>query len=55
VKLSASYPVAAPRARVFAALTDPEVLKRCIEGCESFERKDDSTSASRNCRRRYAA
>jgi uncharacterized protein len=34
---SGDYLVAAPRARVWQALNDPEVLKRCIEGCESLE------------------
>ena len=29
--------IAAPRERVWAALNDPEVLKRCIEGCERLE------------------
>jgi len=33
--------IAAPRERVWAALNDPEVLKRCIDGCESLERIDD--------------
>jgi carbon monoxide dehydrogenase subunit G len=47
VKLSAAYPVPAPRERVFAALTDPDVLQRCIDGCESFERKDDGTYEAR--------
>lgn len=31
----------APRERVWAALNDPEVLKRCIPGCESLERDGD--------------
>jgi uncharacterized protein len=33
----------APRETVFAALNDPEILKRCIPGCESLERADDSS------------
>lgn len=32
--------IAAPRERVWAALDDPEVLCRCIPGCESLERDD---------------
>ena len=28
----------APRDRVYSALTDPEVLRRCIPGCESLEK-----------------
>lgn len=30
--------IAAPRAVVWAALNDPDVLKACIPGCESIER-----------------
>lgn len=30
-----------PRETVWDALNDPEVLKACIPGCESFERVDD--------------
>jgi carbon monoxide dehydrogenase subunit G len=33
--------IAAPRARVFESLNDPEVLKACIPGCESLERVSD--------------
>jgi carbon monoxide dehydrogenase subunit G len=33
---------AAPE-RVWAALVDPEVLKSCIPGCETFERTGDNT------------
>lgn len=35
------YLIAAPRARVWEALNDPDVLKRCIEGCEALARGDD--------------
>jgi hypothetical protein len=35
------YVIAAPRARVWDALNDPEVLKRCIEGCEDLTRGED--------------
>jgi uncharacterized protein len=35
--------IAAPRDKVWAALNDPEVLKRCIEGCESLERAGPDT------------
>jgi hypothetical protein len=36
VKLSQVQFVKAPRERVFAALTDPAVLRACIDGCESL-------------------
>lgn len=34
--------VPAPRDKVWDALNDPEVLKACIPGCESFEREGES-------------
>jgi carbon monoxide dehydrogenase subunit G len=37
VKLAISSLVPAPRERVFAALTDPAILERCIPGCESLK------------------
>jgi uncharacterized protein len=36
MKLTTSSHVPAPRDRVFAALTDPELLRRVIPGCESL-------------------
>lgn len=35
------YRIAAPREQVWAALNDPAVLARCIEGCQSMERVGD--------------
>jgi uncharacterized protein len=35
--------IAAPRERVWAALNDPEVLKRCIDGCEELTRTGEAT------------
>ena len=34
--------IAAPRVRVWAALNDPDVLKRCIDGCEELSRSGDA-------------
>lgn len=34
--------IAAPRADVWAAINDPEVLRRCIPGCEEIERVSDT-------------
>ena len=34
--------IPAPRERVWAALNDPEVLRGCIPGCDSFERTGDN-------------
>jgi carbon monoxide dehydrogenase subunit G len=36
----------AQRAVVWAALNDPEILKACIPGCESFERTGDNAFAA---------
>jgi carbon monoxide dehydrogenase subunit G len=36
VKLTHVQILAAPREKVYAALTDPETLKACIEGCETL-------------------
>ncbi|NJN50644.1 MAG: carbon monoxide dehydrogenase subunit G [Gammaproteobacteria bacterium] len=35
------YRIGAPRIAVWAALNDPEVLARCIEGCQSMTRTAD--------------
>ena len=36
MKLSGKYDIDAPRERVFAAITDPAVLQRVIDGCEKM-------------------
>jgi len=36
VKIEGSHSLAAERARVFALLLDPEVLKRAVPGCEAI-------------------
>ena len=38
MELTGEFRIAAPRDRVWQALNDPEVLKRSIPGCDSFER-----------------
>jgi carbon monoxide dehydrogenase subunit G len=45
--LDGIYHVPAPRERVFAALTDPAVLQRLIEGCESFAKRADGVYEAR--------
>ncbi len=37
-----SVTIGAPQSRVWEALNDPEVLKRCIAGCESIEKTGDN-------------
>lgn len=36
MKLTGTYSLAAPRAKVFTAITDPAVLQRVIDGCEKM-------------------
>ena len=43
MKIEATYEIDAPRERVFAALTEPEVLRRAIPGCESLEKTSADT------------
>lgn len=35
--LNGSYSISAPRQAVWAALMDPEVLKKCLPGCEKLD------------------
>ena len=41
MEVSATYPFAAAPATVWAALTDPAALQRCMPGCESLESTGD--------------
>jgi len=43
MKIAGTHRLSAPRERIYAALTDPEVLRRCIPGCESLEKTDENT------------
>jgi carbon monoxide dehydrogenase subunit G len=42
MKLEGTQKIEAPRERVFAALTDPTVLQRCIPGCEQMEKSGEN-------------
>lgn len=42
MKMQAEQRIGAPRDIVFAALNDPDVLKRCIPGCEALEKTSDT-------------
>lgn len=42
MKIEGTHQIEAPRKRVFAALTDPAVLQRCIPGCEQMENSGDN-------------
>src|SRR5437899_2779614 len=39
--MNGEYRIAAPRQRVWEALNDPEVLHRCIPGCEEIVKQSD--------------
>ena len=47
MEMTGDYVIAAPRARVWAALNDPEVLRRSIDGCESLEKTSDTSFAAK--------
>jgi uncharacterized protein len=42
MELANTRTLTAPIAHVWQALNDPDVLKACLPGCESFERSDDN-------------
>ncbi len=46
MKIEGTHEVQAKRERVFAALVDPEVLKRCIPGCERLEKTGENAYAA---------
>ena len=46
MKIDATYEINAPRERVYAALVQPEVLKRAIPGCESLDKIGEDTYAA---------
>jgi carbon monoxide dehydrogenase subunit G len=39
MQMTGEQRIAAPRARVWEALNDPDVLRQCIPGCQSLERE----------------
>jgi carbon monoxide dehydrogenase subunit G len=43
MKLSSTRHIKAPRAKVYAGITDPAVLQRCIDGCEKLVRTGEDT------------
>ncbi len=42
MQMTGEYRIEAPRETVWAALVDPDVLKRCIPGCEELEQTSES-------------
>ncbi len=45
--IAGEYRISAPRDVVWAALNDPEVLKRCIPGCKELEQKSPTELAAK--------
>jgi uncharacterized protein len=41
MKIEGRYQIPAPADRIYAALQDPDVLTRCIPGCEKMEKSGD--------------
>ena len=46
MKLEGTHHLDAPRERVYQALVNPEVLQRCIPGCERLEKTDENIFAT---------
>jgi carbon monoxide dehydrogenase subunit G len=46
MKIEGAQKLHALRERVYSALTDPQILQRCIPGCESLEQTADNTYAA---------
>lgn len=47
MQMSGEQLIAAPRGRVWAALNDPEALRRSIDGCESLDKLSDTSFSVR--------
>jgi carbon monoxide dehydrogenase subunit G len=43
MKLAATYAFKAPGEKVFAALVDPAILQKCIDGCEKMEKTGEES------------
>jgi carbon monoxide dehydrogenase subunit G len=46
LEMSGEYVLPLSREKVYAALNDPEMLKRCIPGCEELEKTSDNEFAA---------
>ncbi len=43
MKIEGNYSIKSPRDRVFMLMTDPDVLLRCVPGCQSLEANEDGS------------
>ena len=46
MKIEGTQKLHAARERVYSALTDPDILQRCIPGCESLEKTAENVYAA---------
>lgn len=46
LEMTGEYVLPRDRAAVYAALNDPEMLKKCIPGCEQLEKQSDTEFAA---------
>jgi carbon monoxide dehydrogenase subunit G len=46
VKLTGTHELEASRERVYQSLVNPDVLQRCIPGCERLEKTGENTFAA---------
>jgi uncharacterized protein len=42
LKIEGTHKISAPRDRVFNALVDPEILQKCIPGCDQMEKTGEN-------------
>ena len=43
MKIEGTHEINAPRDVVYHAITDPQILQRCIPGCQSLEKTEENT------------
>jgi hypothetical protein len=43
MKIAGTHEIKAPREVVYQAITDPQILQRCIPGCQSLEQTEENT------------
>jgi len=46
MEIKGAFRIAAPRATVWAALNDPNVLRKCLPGCEKLQKESDTRLAA---------
>lgn len=42
MEIKGAYKIAASREKVWASLNDPEILKKCLPGCEKLDKESDT-------------